>query len=436
MWTLLGYLLFFLMVAFPAAPGLTLLKGCLLVVVLISVVVRLLKGQFAPHPAVAGWTFFFVMLGFLLVLRGLFLATPGAWPMVGVHVLWPIIYFTLLSSITTGKRLIGLERVLTLATIFIPIYTFLYLASETGLLPSLGYVGLSSFREGQGFGLSDGYIQVSTYGLNSMSFLIPFTMATLVTYHTSKEGGRISRVWSWIGLFLALGVVLISGRRALQFVTLLAPLLILGFRSFQPDAEKSLTKTFVVRVVAVGLCGVIALSLVAGFIYDVKLTRLAEELFGSFDFSATTVSNSANERRSQYFALLREWHEHPVLGIGLGMPAYGSIRSETMPWAYELSYLALLCQTGLIGLLAYAAGIVWIYRTGTRVIKEGAMLGRMILPVLVGMTCFLIANATNPYLGKFDGLWAIFLPLAMINYWLVGREAERSYAVRPARGSY
>jgi hypothetical protein len=34
---------------------------------------------------------------------------------------------------------------------------------------------------------------------------------------------------------------------------------------------------------------------------------------------------------------------------------------------------------------------------------------------LTGMTTFLIANATNPYLEKFDCLWTVFLPLAVVN---------------------
>jgi hypothetical protein len=78
LWACLGYFLFFLMVTFPAAPGLGLLKGCLLALVLASVVVVLSKGGFALDFTVVAWTFFFVALGFLLVVRGLFEAAPGA----------------------------------------------------------------------------------------------------------------------------------------------------------------------------------------------------------------------------------------------------------------------------------------------------------------------------------------------------------------------
>jgi hypothetical protein len=41
----------------------------------------------------------------------------------------------------------------------------------------------------------------------------------------------------------------------------------------------------------------------------------------------------------------------------------------------------------------------------------------------------LIGNATNPYLEKFDYIWVIFLPVALINFWLLGQNSpgERSF---------
>ncbi len=102
-----------------------------------------------------------------------------------------------------------------------------------------------------------------------------------------------------------------------------------------------------------------------------------------------------------------------------------------MPWAYELYYLALLFQTGLLGFMAYGAGVAWTHVMGLRVIREGGPLGEMMLPILVGTSCFLIANATDPYLARFDGLWVIFLPLAVVNLWLLSRreQAESGCAV-------
>jgi len=70
---------------------------------------------------------------------------------------------------------------------------------------------------------------------------------------------------------------------------------------------------------------------------------------------------------------------------------------------------------------------------GIRVIRTGGELGASILPIMVGMTGFLIANATNPYLARFDGIWTIFLPLAFINRWLLPENQTRTSILRSTR---
>lgn len=140
-------------------------------------------------------------------------------------------------------------------------------------------------------------------------------------------------------------------------------------------------------------------------------------------------------RSSQFAALITGWREHPLLGAGHGAVA-SVVRSTEQPWAYELTYLALLFHTGLIGLFVYASGVIWIFWVGVRSIGcRGADVA--IVPVLAGTASFLIANATNPYLEKFDYIWVIFLPVAFLNVWLLrrpGGRASRS-VLRPDAGA-
>ena len=56
---------------------------------------------------------------------------------------------------------------------------------------------------------------------------------------------------------------------------------------------------------------------------------------------------------------------------------------------------------------------------GLHIIRSGHRLSLYMFPILVGTTCFLIGNATNPYLAKFDYIWVIFLPVTVINLWLL-----------------
>lgn len=53
------------------------------------------------------------------------------------------------------------------------------------------------------------------------------------------------------------------------------------------------------------------------------------------------------------------------------------------------------------------------------------MYGPWMLAVLTGVSGLLIANATNPYLAKFDFMWVLFLPLAIINRHLLEKSIEK-----------
>ena len=430
-WIWPAYFLFFLMLMFPGIPGLAFVKAVLLGLVLLTIgMATVMDGRFAVHSTVASWTLFFATVGFFFVLRGLFAGTPGASSLVRVYVVWPVIYLVLLGGIASKGILIGLERVLVAATICISIYCILYFLTETDTLPQSIFGGLFPFREEQGVGLYEGHTEIMFTGINSMHFLFPFVVAALAS-HSSKEGTKlVSRSCLWAASFLGLVIVLLSGRRALLLVTLIAPLLTLTLAFFQPITEKRVTKKWTARLALALVLGLSAGLFVVSPIYDITLAGIADRFSVGFNFDANTTDSGAAARRGQYLALLRGWSEDPLLGAGLGASAYGSIRSELTPWDYEMSYLDLLFQTGLFGFMAYVAGVVWIYWKGTTIIKEGGALGQLMLPALVGMSCFLIASLTNPYLTKFDGLWAIFLPVALINFWLVRRRTRPSAAYR------
>jgi hypothetical protein len=140
---------------------------------------------------------------------------------------------------------------------------------------------------------------------------------------------------------------------------------------------------------------------------------------------------SATARSNQLVALMTEWGNAPLLGAGHGASAAGSVRSVEMPWAYELSYAALLFHTGLVGFVAYSSAVVWIYAEGVGVIVDGGPRASYMLAVLVGLTCFLVGNATNPYLEKYDLMWVIFLPIALINHRRLERELPSPRALAP-----
>ena len=418
-----GYVLFFLMLAFPMVVSLLYVKVFLFAVLLVIVAVRGLTClRLDLHPKVIMWTWALAVVGLFFGLRGMFLGTPGAVKCVQVYVMWPLIYVILLGGIDRMQTLQGLEKTLIFSTVFIGLFGAVYSLSQLNILSEIPYLDSLVAPDDLGSGIFDGYARLAFPGLNSLPFLVPFLMAAVVTRWRQPGKSSISTMWLWIALFLSLIVALLAGRRALLLVTMLTPLLILILGSFQPPKERLLVRRSLGRVTLVLVLGVGLAVLLLRPIYAITFEGIADRFSAGFDFSATTLDDSPADRSQQYIALVRGWAEYPLIGAGLGASAHGSIRSEIMPWAYELYYLALLFQTGLLGFLAYTAGIVWIYSSGIGIIKRGGVDSQLLIPILVGTSGLLIANGTNPYLARFDGIWVIFLPLAFINYSLLSRD--------------
>jgi O-antigen ligase len=169
---------------------------------------------------------------------------------------------------------------------------------------------------------------------------------------------------------------------------------------------------------AILLFGIVTIFLALNSVYQFDLTAIWDRLVTGFTISVQSPDDDAVARHQQLVALLRGWLDHPFLGVGHGASVYGSIRRETAPWAYELGYVALLFQTGIVGVAAYAAGVLWVFFCAVKIIKGGGELGQMMIPMLVGFCSALIAHATNPYLDRFDGMWMFFLPIAVISHLL------------------
>jgi hypothetical protein len=437
-WTWPAYFLFFLMLAFPMMHIVLYVKAFLFALLLTFVVTQALT-RLHLHPKVVMWTLALAAVSLFFSLRGLLLGAPGAGTCIQVYAMWPLVYLVLLSGINNVRIFRGLQQTLVFSTAFIALFGVSFFLSQLNIVPHIPHIE-SIFTTEEldstlylGVSFSEGHVELTYPGLLSLPFLVPFLMAAVVGRRSHPDGEWVSRPWLSVALFLSLLIVILSGRRALQLVTMLAPFLTLALGIFQPKKERRLLTRSLGRVtVALVLLVVLSVPLLRS-VYAISFEGLADRFSEGFDFSASNQSDSSTGRVEQYLALKNGWMEAPLVGRGLGASAHASIRSTSMPWVYELSYVALLFQTGLLGFAAYTAGIVWIYWSGIKIIKCGGVGSQFMLPVLVGMSGLLIANGTNPYLARFDGIWVIFLPLAFINYWLLIHDHAQNSASGRAR---
>ncbi len=357
-----------------------------------------------------------VVIGLAFVILGVVNNASGALRVGTVYVLWPLVYMFLLAGINSKNIIDGVFKLMVFSLIAISLYSILYLLYAVGWLPDSLYFELDM---GQAIGVYGGYIEYRLYNISSLIFLVPFLIAMVVVL-PKGTGVPISKLWLWLACSLGVAVAILSGRRAVWLILVISPLVIMAARMCMTRRFRiASSKKF--RLIVVGLATmVVGVFLYGSHVVGLDISMMWRNLISGFILSGGGLSESAREE--QLFALLDGWQQTPLFGAGHGASVKDSLRSIDMPWAYELSYVALLFQTGLVGILCYSAGVIWIFWMSFKIMRSDHWLAVYMLPVLVGTACFLIANSTNPYLGKFDYLWIIFLPVALINTWLLDKD--------------
>ena len=119
---------------------------------------------------------------------------------------------------------------------------------------------------------------------------------------------------------------------------------------------------------------------------ELGVQRLDEERF-----SGEAARYSDLIRHQQVAVLSNRWSDHPWLGEGFGLYSQRFVRSEKLPYSYEVQWLALLWQSGLIG---------WILWQGTLLALLWPLLAlrpRTSLGLLILAGGYWMSGWTNPY---------------------------------------
>jgi hypothetical protein len=399
------YFFFFLMLVVPTAFQLQ--RGFLLVA-LVYLAMLGIVASWRVHQDVLLIATFIFLVGATFVFHGIVQATPGWSSMSTVYLIWPLVYMIFVGLAHEPVVIRSLEKVLLLGIFFSATILLIVLASAfLGFGPAV--TELLAFIDA-GYGFEEGAIGIRSYGMSTVIYGFPYLSALLFVSSDQAGSERRHILALWL---MTLVVCIASGRRAFWLLVLVSPLIVIGLSTACGGGMRwkriSLVLSFAFGVV-----------LLTVHYLGLDLTEMQQKAFAAFDRLS---ERSARLRFEQMSALLSGWQERPVLGQGLGASAE-LVRDPDMPWAYELSYVALLFHTGLIGVCFYTLAIGWIFWKGAWIARRDAEFRIAILPLLCGLAGFLLVNATNPYLAKFDYLWTVFLPIAAINMYLVRRSSE------------
>jgi O-antigen ligase len=409
-----------MMLVMPTAQSAV--KFVLLVLILTSLIWARLQqvNHFHLHVQVAKLGALYALLGSGFMLLGASHGGSGALAVSTTYVLWPLVFTLLTSTLHEERQLDSVTRVFWISSVLIAAYIALFTLSMAGFIPSSWAPPI--YTEAQsGLAANEGYIEISVRQLASLLFLGPYFLAFYIVWPQDHRP-PVGRNAVLIILSICVMISAFGGRRALLVALGAAFFIALALSTQLPRSQRQVARhkagSLSLYVTA------LLLALAAGFAHYFQFDSHAyiNFLVTGIDFDS---DQSASARRVQLIELLNAWSEHPLLGLGHGTSVHGFLRSNTHPWSYELSYIALLFHTGIIGLFFYLAGIAWIVMHGIRIIRLGGTISAHMLASLTGMLSFLLGNATNPYLEKFDFMFVIFYPLAIINFKLLNPAPQR-----------
>ena len=416
---LLIFLFFILMMCFPVDYNPV--RGALLVICLGIALFEFVQGKALLSRALLLWLLFYLIVALSFSFRGMVFNADGAIRVLSTQALWPVVFTFLAMSLKSMEDIYFTFRVILYGGVGVGLIALLVFIVHLHLISPalLTYVGqthIGSYAGGELFKYANPSISTSVY-------VFPFSLAImfyLFQYRSLAQSLKINKLL-YMSLLLTIVVIIFSGRKVafLQLPLFFIVLLLIQFFVAPGSLMRSLRKLIWC------LLGFIVIVGLVSWFKVFPVNKIFVYIAQGFNFSSA-VNMDAHVRYLEFFSLISGWLLHPIIGSGYGAHAV-YIVSPSMPWAYELTYIALLFQLGLLGLLAYVCGIAYLIFELVRICRTnpGSVLGMIAFSSLMAMILFLIANATNPYLTKFSYMWILVFPVAIINYDICYKAGDR-----------
>lgn len=324
-------------------------------------------------------------------------STAGVLSSLKLYVAWNALFLVIISLYRSSCRIEVLHRAFVTSTLLICVINAVALAD---VALDLGALNAERVEElGLQVGLYGAYVRIHANNIASLFFLLGY----LIAYKLCTTGLRQQERWVNIALCLGVLLAVLSGRRALWIALAITPAIIVAMAAL---AGQSKHLRWRVRTIVSGYLLAATFGLVAAF----ALTGLAdlevlEYLRSAFD--------DEDERTIQKGFLFAAFEQRPFFGSGFGGVA-GYVRSDEMPWMYELTYHQMLFNFGIVGCVLLLLVFVTYAAMACRSLQRFPDGARMRLGMLVGFLCILVGVYSNPYLHFFDSMLFImfFVSLA------------------------
>jgi O-Antigen ligase len=212
-------------------------------------------------------------------------------------------------------------------------------------------------------------------------------------YCAAREFAASKSVTSVILAALFIAAIYVTETRALILGVPIAVLMVLLLRPFVVRPRQSiLGPAFLITVLLFSL----TFLLVAAASTDITALLGLDR------------GESDNGRTLQIGPLLEAWWDNPILGSGFGSHA-AMIRSDTAPFSYEMSILALYMKVGIAGAILSYSYFMYLALSFVQSSASLAKRGKRLAVLFGAVYVFYFVFNTNPYLSNSVGVAIVFL---------------------------
>ncbi len=328
------------------------------------------------------------------------------------NVVYPLLFFFVFSLIVEYISISTLTTILLWCAFFVSASDLWVAFYSLGMVPiypgilysiDLGYIFNAGYAS---------YFQYTSTHMVSHFFLAPLA-TSLVLFNLHHKRFKIFPV---IVMLMQWMCIYFSGRAALILSYVVVAFLILIFDFIYAYKKGQIfyaNKIVIIRFIilmSIAVCALLSLVLMhiinIGGVYEYVLLKLN----GVYS-SGTSILDTRSSQRIEYMA---GWLQSPIIGHGMGT---GTPYIRNGIWvddkAIELTYVSMLYQTGVLGVIFFFSMIAY---TVTKILK--GVFENIIdycdgMPYLYGMIAILLGAGSNPYIFTMGCMWMVYLPLAI-----------------------
>lgn len=331
-------------------------------------------------------------------LHGFWNHNPATYQLFRLNVIYFIMLYVFIMIVNTKDEFKAILRTCCWAAIVISIYTILFFAQSVNIINLSHFIYLDNIS---GAMIHSGYVHITNMNMSMMLFLFPVIL--FINGIEDLKGDAAFNRLNKTSIALSVIAMMMTGRRIIWMVLFGSLLCYALFR-----VEKSTAKR--IGRVAIIIIGVIFVFCVLSRMFGISIAGFLdrfEEAFRDYDNYGRQ-----NVRWLQLVALWKGFLENPIFGAGAGVGVDEVVRSTVNSASYELSYILILYNAGIVGFIPYVASLLFVLKKLFIYGKNDGIAKAM----FYGLAFGLIANATNPYFSSsFDFLLWMFIPLMYLN---------------------